>query len=327
MENILYQDPNIKYVREDLKARCIVRKVNSRIYGGQTSVVARYNLAAPHFDSPYLSWENLGDVTRLHDTNILETAVPKGKRLVDMGYITYNVGNTLTKAEALRQVEVMDAALPEEMSCVSYAPVVDRYTLYVYVFREGYITDFFDLDQVFNQYRLLGYPMNDDIQELVRELCRHEIRDYAGAEAPFSIDRPASPAGNHPDIRTELSAQHIVSGLLRGHPLESTAYQIKDLIKQRDKRTSINGASTAIRAKDIKAFVRYAEKLNHLMEEIRTYAPEAFLYSTPDTLHLMSAPNELRRADGLSPSKEERDENDRLTVASVSIISLDGGDW
>lgn len=74
-----------------------------------------------------------------------------------------------------------------------------------------------------------------------------------------------------------------------------------------------------IKAKDIRDFEKYANKLNQTLTRIREYCPEASYYATPDELHLMS---------GFSFDRDSsREEQENLLVTSVSINHLEAGDW
>lgn len=65
-----------------------------------------------------------------------------------------------------------------------------------------------------------------------------------------------------------------------------------------------------IKEKDIKDFERYAQELDYLIKRIRKYAPNAYIYATPDRLNLMG------------------NINDDTSIATFTFINpLDCGDW
>ena len=72
-----------------------------------------------------------------------------------------------------------------------------------------------------------------------------------------------------------------------------------------------------IKVQDIKAFEEFANKLDELMKQIRSYAPEAYIYATPYSLNLMSE---------LDIIKNDRTNIDKR-VSWVIVDSLDAGDW
>lgn len=79
-----------------------------------------------------------------------------------------------------------------------------------------------------------------------------------------------------------------------------------------------------IRNKDIQNFEKYAAKLNAIIERIRAYAPEAYIYASPGELNLMAGVEDNKFATTLEASAKERED---FLVSSVKVTSLESGDW
>ena len=75
-----------------------------------------------------------------------------------------------------------------------------------------------------------------------------------------------------------------------------------------------------IKAKDIKDFEKYAQKLDDVMKRIQEYHPTANYYLNMDDLQLMSDEPFLDRKDGGIKYNEEAE------VSSVWIRSASGGE-
>ena len=73
-----------------------------------------------------------------------------------------------------------------------------------------------------------------------------------------------------------------------------------------------------VRAKDIRDFEKYAEKLNVVITRIREYCPEAQYYLACETLNLMNGPSHSHPELGIQRGE---------IVAEVSMKYTRGGDW
>ena len=58
-------------------------------------------------------------------------------------------------------------------------------TLYTFLCRNGRISDYFDLDSVFEFYGKLGINISSYIINQVKELCNIEIKTFGGEKPPF----------------------------------------------------------------------------------------------------------------------------------------------
>ena len=72
-----------------------------------------------------------------------------------------------------------------------------------------------------------------------------------------------------------------------------------------------------IKEKDINDFVKYARKLNEVMERIRKYNPEACLYAEEEALILLNG----------SPHDEYGKSHTEREVEFVAICGMDSGAW
>lgn len=73
-----------------------------------------------------------------------------------------------------------------------------------------------------------------------------------------------------------------------------------------------------IKAKDIRDFEKYVKKLDEVINRIREYKEEAYIYATPSYLNLMAYFVDNSRSIHVSVEP---------LVESVPLTSLDSGDW
>jgi hypothetical protein len=81
---------------------------------------------------------------------------------------------------------------------------------YTFIYRAGTISDYIDLDMVFDFYDKLGYHISTAEEKEIRCLCGCEIKRFGTAQAPFQYAHAAT------------AADFITTGLLLGYPIEST---------------------------------------------------------------------------------------------------------
>lgn len=72
-----------------------------------------------------------------------------------------------------------------------------------------------------------------------------------------------------------------------------------------------------IKEKDVREFEKCCEKLNAVMERIRTYQPEACGYFAENSMNLMSG----------VPQEGSGDSHPERTVKTVYMPNYDGGAW
>ena len=90
-------------------------------------------------------------------------------------------------------------------------PAVDNGCLYTFICRTGCISDHIDLGTVFESYDKLGCHLSEDDKKEITRLCGIEMCQYGKDQAPFSYVHAAG------------VVQLVVTGLLLGYPIESTA--------------------------------------------------------------------------------------------------------
>lgn len=73
-----------------------------------------------------------------------------------------------------------------------------------------------------------------------------------------------------------------------------------------------------LKAKDIRDFEKYVKKLDEVINRIREYKGDVYIYATPSYLHLMA----YYKDDSCS----QHVSNEPL-VTSEYLTSLDSGDW
>ena len=73
-----------------------------------------------------------------------------------------------------------------------------------------------------------------------------------------------------------------------------------------------------IKAKDIRNFEKYVKKLDEVINRIREYKEDAYIYATPDYLNLMAYFVDNSRSSRVSVEP---------LVVSAPLTSLDSGDW
>lgn len=219
MSELLHQNSKgVKIVREDYKKRSQV-KVFSEFQGKRYTLHSyRFDLIPDRFDSPFCSWANLDCCGGWSfNEKYLDTAVQKGKKLY-AGRVEF------VKSSFSPDLPSMDEAVQE------FQKIVDGLSsgiiagiessgsredmkgyLYTFICREGKITDYFDLNKVFEFYSKLGLNFPQYVVAQVKELCDIEIKTFGGNKPPFLYYQAGTPV--------EL----ITTGLLLGYPLESTA--------------------------------------------------------------------------------------------------------
>lgn len=179
-------------VRVDMKKRSKVTVRNSH---GDCMRIYRFNNIQDRFESPYISWANLYCCGGWAcDEAYLDTAVQCRAKLY--------AGRT----QALKQYPAFEATLPEGV--VAGQEELRESSEHYYVCRTGTIADHIDLDAVFDFYTKLGIYAPRDV---VRRLCNVEIRLCGTPNAPFVY------------LEACTAAELIITGLLLGYPIESTA--------------------------------------------------------------------------------------------------------
>lgn len=209
MKKLLYQSSlGIQFNKEVCKGLCTV-KIQTKT-GKRAHTLMRYSYPNVELSisSPFLSWENLNCCNGwAYDEAYLLTAVQEGKKLYAGSTISLWPPNDLAKAEA--RLEEIRAAIPN--TCLVGKEVVMNDRIFpFYICRRGYLQDFFDLEQVLEDYRRMGIVLSEPERRILLGLGGIELSQFATGN-PMCYFRCAS------------DAELITTGLLLGYPLESTA--------------------------------------------------------------------------------------------------------
>ena len=186
MSELLHQNSKgVKIVREDYKKRSQV-KVFSEFQGKRYTLHSyRFDLIPDRFDSPFCSWANLDCCGGWSfNEKYLDTAVQKGKKLY-AGRVEF------VKSSFSPDLPSMDEAVQE------FQKIVDGLSsgiiagiessgsredmkgyLYTFICREGKITDYFDLNKVFEFYSKLGLNFPQYVVAQVKELLNNILKNY-----------------------------------------------------------------------------------------------------------------------------------------------------
>lgn len=196
MTSVLFTNPiGITIERTDYKNRSKVRVHNN----GYHLRTYRFN-NVPEFESPYISWQNLdqcgGWATR---NDYLKTAVQNGTKL--FAGIVHQESESFDCSD---DVVVITKPHWWEGHCETH------------ICRKGCLSDYYDLDAVLAHYSRLGIDLTVDEVERIHEFCNIELSVFATDQAPFDY-------GN-----VETLEDLVVTGLLLGYPLESTAFIIEE---------------------------------------------------------------------------------------------------
>jgi len=199
---IFKSDSGIVFVRSDTKIVSKVSVKNENMRGSIHSYTFR-NIPADTFQSPFVSWANLnccGGWTFNED--YLLTAVQEGKKLC--------AGITITNDEQA----VNDLANSLGGEYPYFRPPNTHngpYTFYhIDVTRKGSISDYIDMQAVKKTYEAL---------DLLKFLDFNEIEKYASKPMISLLDGTVDFDYCHPNGDEQL----VITGLLLGYPLESTA--------------------------------------------------------------------------------------------------------
>ena len=196
---VLFTNPlGIKFERTDYKKRSKVKVhcngYNHRIY--------RFN-NVPCFESPYISWENLdccgGWATK---DDYIESAVYNRTKL--FAQIVHHKDKSFE--QTIETVVVHDPT-PRGYN--------DDYRI-TYIASKLCLHEYYELDEVFEHYSRLGIEFTDREKELIDEYCAIPLWMFATEEAPYSF------------VRSSEVEELVVTGLLLGYPLESTASIIEE---------------------------------------------------------------------------------------------------
>jgi len=223
MLEILFKTDYVTFEKTSYKnGRC---KVSVRGKAGGKSLMDYRYLDVPlGFSSPYVSWANLnycGGWT--YNEADLHTAVQRGQKLYagivfDMFDENYAEQckprhNLPTEQDAVAIITRLEESIPDD--CIIGIEKPDRQGYrcrfrHIFVCKQGCIADYIDTEEVFSAYTRLGIGYTSGIKSCVNYYCGVPIKDFSDSKF-FDYTNPKG-------------VQYIVTGLLLGYPLESTAY-------------------------------------------------------------------------------------------------------
>ena len=215
MSKILHQNSKgITIVRDDFKRRSQV-KVYSGFPENKCCIrTYRFDFIQDPIEIPYNSWANLDCCGGwAYDEEYLNTAVQNGLKL--FAGISHSLKHIYapdypTRGDALRQFRIFKHTLPTDI----FSGVEDQQSgpayLNTFICRIGSISDYINLDTVFESYEKLGHYVSVSEKKEVEHLCTCEMKLYGTDKAPFSYSRAGT------------TAEFITTGLLLGYPIEST---------------------------------------------------------------------------------------------------------
>jgi len=201
-EILLETNRGIVFEKTSTKNRCKVNVKNKD--GSYIHMTYRFNNGVEPISSQYISWENLnccGGWT--FDKSYLLTAVQNGKKLC--AGITFNSEEELGKYKNSLSNEY-DFFCDPPMHNGPYT------TYYIDVIRRGAIGDFINIDEILETYVKLGITSFD--KELLSEFFEMPLY-YCISGETLDYSRP------------RMMEEYIITGLILGYPLESTAWLIE----------------------------------------------------------------------------------------------------
>lgn len=168
-----------------------------------------FDKVTPVYESPYLSWANLDCCGGwAYDESYLQTAVQSGKKLyAGMFFYISQYGSIAKTKDAVS--EFLENIPSDCVGGLEEQPI--GIALSFYVCRKGSLSDYFNLNEVLDYYERLGVLIDDTIRSTVQKLASIEISKFATKDAPFDYSEAYD------------TASLIVTGLLFGYPIESTA--------------------------------------------------------------------------------------------------------
>jgi hypothetical protein len=180
----------------------------------------------PIYESPYLRWENLLYVASNFDDPYLYTAVQRDKKLYsDIVFTMFDEDwakecphhNLTTQKDVEEIIEKIKSELPFDCTLGSRGDE-PRYRCRmknIFICKNGMIADFIDIDKVLLAYEQLGIIINDVLKRKIKSYCHIPLICFSEKDAPFNF------------VNTQNGVELIVTGLILGYPIESTAWLLE----------------------------------------------------------------------------------------------------
>ena len=201
-EILLENNKGIVFEKTATKNRCKVNVKNKD--SGYIHMTYRFKKDVAPISSPFISWENLNCCGGWsYDKSYLLTAVQDGKKLCSGIYFSTQ-----------KELDDYKSNLPNEYVHFCRTPMVNgpHTVFYIDVARHGAIRDFISPDDVMNTYAMLG--VKNFNEKLLSEFLAQPLYDWISSET-FDYGLPKSPE------------EFILTGLMLGYPLESTAWLLE----------------------------------------------------------------------------------------------------
>jgi hypothetical protein len=191
----------IIFERTDFKNRS---RVNVRSGDYNHRIYRFNNTHGTEFESPYVSWENLNCCNGWqYEEEYLKTAVQENKKIC--------AGISFDNKEELNDyIENLDREKYDYID-VSWDNGLYRFHL-IDLVRKGSLSDYYDLKEVFKFYKLMGLDWDYVDSDRFDEFFQADLFDLINGDKDYKYS----------DIDKDL-AETIITGLLLGYPLETTA--------------------------------------------------------------------------------------------------------
>ena len=169
----------------------------------------RFDKVTPVYESQYLSWANLDCCGGWdYDESYLRTAVQNGHKLYAGCYFYANQYGT--PEQTRQEIERIFRELPD--NCIGgYEPAQSERVISFYICRKGCLEDYYDIDAALDYYERLGVWIDAATRKNVKYLSTMEICRYGQPNPPVDY------------LCTYSLVSAIITGLLLGYPIESTA--------------------------------------------------------------------------------------------------------
>jgi len=211
-----------KTVQKNGKCKLVVRNEE----GGRAHMKYLYwNVLG--VDSPYLNWDNLNCCNGwAYDETYLYTAVQRSRKpFAQIVFSSYDADwlkqirreDLPTENDTDKIIKKLIKELPDD--CILNEEPIERRDNFsrrcVNICKNGTIIDYINLDDVYAAYERLGFEITDKIKDKIGQVCSIPMELFAADDFPFDYGNP------------QCASQLIITGLLLGYPVETTAFLLE----------------------------------------------------------------------------------------------------